>query len=421
MTGAGPLAFLSRAFGRERRSSLENPSVPLSDPEAWARLFGVWSSTAGPVVTVETAMGIPAVWCAVNVLADLIASLPLHEFRREDDGARERITRGRLPAMFSGTVNEDLLTSYKWRRGSMVSALLTGAGRTWVEKNALGQPVNFWPLETARTTVVREGGRTSYRYQVTAERSVVYAAHEVINITFVDGLDGVAHFVPVERLRDTLGLAIALERYASKFFQNGGVPPLALHTPLGSPAANARAKTDTDAAIKKANVDRSNVLIMPPATELKPIGFDPEKGQLVEAQRFVVEQVCRVFNLPPSFVHDLTHGTFANTEQADLHLVKHTATAWVRQWETELNAKLYGQRQTNRFAEFNLDGLLRGDFKTRMEGWARAIQTGQATPNEARRAENRPDMEGGNELYIQGATVPISHAGNFSGKGVSNA
>lgn len=394
---------LGRSRG-EPRSSLENPSVSLGNADAWASLLGQWNSVAGPKVTVDSALGIPAFWCAVNFLSGMIASLPLHEFKRTH-GGRERVTSGMIPGMLGGTVNDDFLTSFKWRRGVMTSILTTGASRTFIEKNKAGQPINLWPL--GRTTKHLQGGRTLYK-----SGGKTYAAHEVIDLTWLDKGDGVSHFDPIARHKDSIGLVIAMERYAAKFFQNGGVPPLALHAPVGSPAAAGRAKSDVNQAIRKANEDRSDVVIMPAGTELKPIGLEPEKGQLVEAQRFGIEQVARIFNLPPVFLQDLTHGTFSNTEQQDLHLVKHVAATWVSAIEQELNAKFYGLRHGAKYVEFNLDGLLRGDFKTRMEGWARGVQGGVVMPNEARRAENRPDAPGGDRLYIQGATVPLEKAGD---------
>ena len=396
--------------GETRSSgSIENPQVPVSARDFWQQLLGEWNAADAPVVSVEQALSVPAVWAAVNFIAGTIAALPLHEYR-ETAGGRERVENGMLAGILTGTVNDDFLTSFAWRKGFMVQVLLTGAGRTYVEKNGRGLPINLFPLETRRTTKKRTGWVTTYAYR-DGGAPKAYQAHEVIDVEWMSGLDGVSVFNPLHRFRGTFGLAVALENYARRFFANGGVPPLVLHTPLGSPGANARAKTDTDAAIRKANEDRSNVLLMPVGSDLKAVGVDPEKGQMVEGRRFVVEEIARIFGLPPVFLQDLTHGTFSNTEQQDLHVVKHTLTQWVEAIEQQFNAKFYGPRATGRFVEFNLDGLLRGDFKTRMEGWARGVQAGIVKPNEARRSENRPDAPGGDRLYIQGATVPLEDAG----------
>lgn len=396
------------SFGRRREPRSQQPEVySLSDVGGWAGILEHWNSALVPTVTVEAALGVPAIWCGVNFLSNLMAVLPFKEFKRTAAGDREQVTTGMIAGMLAGTVNDDYLTSFKWRKNRMVSVLLTGAGRTWVEKDAGGRPVNLWPLETAKTRKIRQSGKTLFRYAVSSSKTVTYDASEVIDLTFIDQLDGLGHFDPVKRLRNTIGLALALQDYSAKFFANGGVPPLALHTQVGSAGANARAKKDVDAAIREANKDKSNVLLLPIGSELKAVGIDPEKGQVVEGQRFVIEEFARLLGLPPVFLQDLTHGTYTNTEQQDLHLSKHVANGWARQWESECNAKFYGPRNTSRFVEMNLDGLQRGDFKTRMDGLAQGINTAQLTPNEARALDNRPALPGGDRLFIQGATVPL--------------
>lgn len=391
---------------REARASIENPAVSLSSAEAWQSLFQSWNSVAGVEVNVETALSVPAVWCAVNFIGGTIAALPLKLYKVNAEGDRERVKTGMLASILATTVNDDFLTSFKWRKGAISEVLLEGRSYTFVEKNKAGQVMNLWPLEVSKTTVVKRQGRTIYQYQDGA-RTVEYSASEIIDLPFLSRLSGVGHFNPVQVLKDTIGMAVAIRTYASKFFLNGGVPPLALHTPLGSPGANKRAAEDVTQAVRDANAERRNVVVMPMGTELKPVGFDPEKGQMTEAQRFIIEEIARIYDLPPVFLQDLTHGTFSNTEQQDLHFVKHTLTQWVELIEQELNAKLFGPRNTTQFVEFDLDGLLRGDFKTRMEGWAQAINTAQVMPNEVRRAENRPPVKGGDRLFIQGATVPL--------------
>jgi HK97 family phage portal protein len=133
---------------------------------------------------------------------------------------------------------------------------------------------------------------------------------------------------------------------------------------------------------------------------------------MTEARLFQIQEIARLYGLPPVFLQDLSKGTFSNTEQQDLQLVKHLVVHWAVIFEQELNLKLFGQRRRVREVKHNLDGLQRGDFKSRIEGLARAIQTGQLMPDEARALENRPpDPTGaGAKLYIQGATVPLGTA-----------
>lgn len=152
------------------------------------------------------------------------------------------------------------------------------------------------------------------------------------------------------------------------------------------------------------------MLYMPEHHELKPVAFKPEEGQLTEARLFQIQEIARIYSLPPVFLQDLSNGTYSNSEQQDLHFVKHTLTHWLELWEQELNAKLLGvgASRRDRFIEFNVDGLLRGDFKTRMDGYATAIQNGILTMDEARVKENLP-AKGGNadELFVNSASVPV--------------
>lgn len=128
---------------------------------------------------------------------------------------------------------------------------------------------------------------------------------------------------------------------------------------------------------------------------------------MTDARRFQVEEIARVYQIPPAFLQDLTNGTFSNTEQQDLFFVKHLVGQWVEALDQEMNLKLFGQRNGGRYIEHNVDGLLRGDFASRMAGHAQAIQNAIRTPNEARELENLPALPNGDELLIQGATVPL--------------
>ena len=211
---------------------------------------------------------------------------------------------------------------------------------------------------------------------------------------------------PISQNKDVIGMAISATRYGSKAFQSGGIPPAVLIGPFSSGAAAARASEDVAAATMKLAKEGRPIMALPLGHDLKSIGLDPEKMQLLELQQFSIEQIARIYSLPPVFLQDLTHGTFSNTEQQDLHFVKHTVKRWVEQFEQEMNLKFFG-RGSDFYVEFNVDGLLRGDFKTRMEAYATSIQNGIRTPNEVRAIENLDSKENADALLIQGATVPL--------------
>jgi HK97 family phage portal protein len=331
--------------------------------------------------------------------------LPLHLYRKGKNG-RETADNDPLYAILHDAPNDEL-TSFDWRKGMMANVLLRGRAVSFIERNKAGRVMNIWPLDPASLTIKRAEGRKLYDYQ-DGSRKVTYKASEVIDLTFMLRPDGLTHFDPIAKLRGPVGLALALDDYARKFFANGGVPPLVLTGSVPSPSAAARAASDVNQAIRDANAERRNVLIMPAGHELKPVGIDPQKSQMTEARQFQIEEIARIYGIPPVFLQDLTHGTFSNTEQQDLNLVKHLIAQWVKKIEQEFNLKLFSPRNNSKFVEFNLDGLLRGDFETRMAGYAMAIQNAINTPDEVREMENWP-TQGGDaaKLHIQGATVPL--------------
>lgn len=390
----------------EQRSSLENPRVPLSDAKAWAAVFGAMDAASGIDVTPDKALGVPAVWCAVNFIANTFAALPAPVFRKTETG-REKDERNPVYILLHDWVNDDYLTSFAWRKQAMVDTLLTGRSYTFVEGKRSGRITNLWPLNPFNVTVERVNGQRRYKYR-NGEKQFVYGVDEIIDVPFMVGFDKLSSVNPTSVLRDTLGLCIALERYASRFFRNGGVPPLAMQMPSGASAGAARrGAANIEELIQSANDGSGLVLPMPEGHRLEAVGFEPAKGQLTEARLYQIREIARIYGLPPIFLQDLQFGTYSNTEQQDLMLVKHTLTQWLVCWEQELNAKLFGPRSKN-YIRFNQDGLLRGDYTTRMTGHAQAVQNGIKTPDECRELEDMAPKGGlADKLFIQGATVPL--------------
>lgn len=411
------MAFWNRkTTGDEKRASIENPTVPISSSNILSILGFSGDSAAGVTVTIENALGVPAVWAAVNFIAGTIAGLPLHVYKKSSAG-REKVNGG-LSLILHDAVNDEC-SSFDWRKYSFERVLTGGRSLTFIERNEAGRVINLWPLNPAEVTIKRNAGRKTYTLRQ-SDRTTTYSASEIIDIPFMLDADMLTSRSPILTNKDTIGLAIAATNYGSKFFNNGGVPPFVMTGNFQTGAGLKRASDDLEQAVKSSSKEGRLALTLPAGHEIKTIGADPDKSQLVELKRFLIEEVARIYSLPPNFLQDLTHGTFSNTEQQDLHLVKHTIKRWVEQAEQELNLKLFGRNSNNQYVEFNLDGLQRGDFKTRMEGYAQAIQNGILKPNEARRQENRPDDPKGNVLLIQGATVPLGSQPTPEPTGASN-
>lgn len=393
------MSFFDRFRRAETRASIENPTVAVSSKDFLA-FFGQSASDL-PHVTPDSAMTVPAVAAAVTFLSGAMANLPLHLFNDKGTAGVER-DRTDLAKILNEAANEEW-SSFAARRyfwSQVFSA--PGRGLFWIER--VGPKIlGLWPMDASTTVVQRVQGRRVYRYD-----GKTYAASEVIDVPFLLKADQISSHSAFVMAAKAIQLALAMGDYASGFFAGGGVPPLALTGPMPAGAeAVKRAQSDIKRAIDAAKSNNEPVFPIPAGYELKPVGFEPDKGQMTEARRLQVEELARVWGLPPVFLQDMTHGTFSNTEQQDLFLVKHLISRWAKALEDELNLKLFGAKRNKRYVEHNLDGLMRGDLKSRMEALAMGVQTALLTPDEGRALDNRGPKEGGDKLYIQGATVPL--------------
>jgi HK97 family phage portal protein len=400
------MGFLTRALGiPEKRIMTDTigltaslPGIERQDADL-IKIFGL-SNISLPAVTIESALHVPAVWAAVSFLSRTLAALPLHAYRKSADGPSK--IEGGLETLIHEAPNKEW-TSFKLRQHFWQQVFTGGRGLLYIERSG-SNIVSLWPIDPNKVQLRRTPkGETTY--QINGEP---YAASDIIDVPFMLRSDGLRHYGPITQGAETIQLALAMNQYGAKFFAGGGVPPLGLYGPPPvSREALQRAMQDVQRAIEVARESNMPIVQLPAGYELKPIGFDPAKGQMTDGRRFQVEEIARIYNMPPVFLQDLTNGTFSNSEQQDLFFVKHLVGQWSQTFEEECNLKLFGQRNGGRYIEHNLDGLLRGDYAARMAGHAAAVQNAIRTPNEVRALENLPALPDGDDLLIQGATVPL--------------
>lgn len=382
-------------FGKEKRSTITQSA----NRNEFIQFFGLDGSSL-PTVTNDSALGVPAVWAAVSFLSRTLASLPLHVYERSSDETKK--LDNPLSRLLLCAPNEET-TSFKWRQYFWQQVFTGGRGLTWIERSN-NTVVGLWNIDPVGAKIIRNNGRTTYQ----VGEKTPYPAADVIDLPFMLKHDGLSHYGPLQSGAKTIQLAMSMNDYGANFFQGGGIPPLAVKGPMPSgKEALQRAQEQISESIKASRDSGIPITNLPSGYELVPIGFDPEKGQMTEARRFQVEEIARLYNLPPVFLQDLTNGTFSNTEQQDLHLVKHVVSQWACAFEQELNLKIYGMRNKSKFIKHNLDGLMRGDLTSRMDALAKGVNNAIRTPNEVRSLENLPKVPNGDDLLIQGATVPL--------------
>lgn len=385
-------------FGRESRASIEDPSTPISNPAQWfLNLFTGGQSAAGVPVTPEIALTVPAAWRSVNLISETIASLPLQLFKIKGE---ERIpaSKDALHHLLHDAVNETL-TSFRWRRLFMRHLLLHGRHFTRIERNQANKVTSLFPLTPKNVTVERRNGRVRYRVR-TDRGTEILEPSEILHFTGLDADDGLDGVSPIGKLKDAIGFSKALEIYGSKFFSRGARPDIVLEIPGKlSPEAVDRLKASVEKT--HAGVENSHgVMVAEDGVKIHTISTENEHAQFLETRKMQRLEVANAFNVPLFFLGD-SDPAKANSEQQALFFVKHTIRPWLVMIEQEMNLKLIGRAPRRKFIKFNVDGLLRGDFKTRMDGLAKAVQNALNTPNEARALLDYPPLPGGNQLYLQ--------------------
>lgn len=379
----------------------------------WKAFFGLDGIEIGEV-TAEKAMEITSVYSAVNFIADQFASLPCHVYRNvPKGGGTVKAENDPLHAMMTGVVNDNFRTSFEWRKAMAISVLLNGRAYSHIERDGLDREKNFRELIFANVTPRLKGGRLEYVHKRPGKPDEIIPAKDMIDINPNPMMDGVSHYNPVYQNRHTLALILAAEKFSATTFANNGVPPLQLVSSVAaSPGAQERAGNKVFEALRNAAAQKKNILPLPEGYELKPIGFDPAKLQLLEFRKWSVGEVARILRLPKFFLSDTDGGTLANVEHQSQSLVKNTLTPMlIAPFEGQMTAKC-GKRNT--FVKLNLNGFLRGDFKTQMEGLQSAVNAGIMTANEARELLELKADPDGDRLFVQGAMVPMKDAGKLA-------
>jgi len=383
--------------------------------------FGTASS--GKPVNENTAMQMTAVYSCVRILSETVAGLPLHVYQYNDNGGKEKHLRHPLYKLLHDEPNPEM-TSFAFRETLMSHLLLWGNAYAQIIRNARGEVISLYPLMPNKMTVDRDkNGRLFYLYQRSSgdtpslgkDNSVYLAPSDVLHIPGL-GFDGLVGYSPIAMAKNAVGLAIATEEYGAKFFANGAAPGGVLEHP-GTIKDPQKVKDSWNAAYQ-GSANSNRVAVLEEGMKYQAIGISPEQAQFLETRKFQINEIARIFRVPPHMLADLEKSSFSNIEQQSLEFVKYTLDPWVVRWEqTMYRALLSPSEKPNVFIKFNVDGLLRGDYVSRMNGYAVARQNGWMSANDIRELENldRIPVKLGGDLYlINGAMTKLQDAGAFA-------
>ena len=387
---------------------------------SYSFLFG--GSTSGKAVTERTAMQMTAVYSCVRILAEAVSGLPLNLYHYLPDGGKEKSFDHPLYRLLHDEPNPEM-SSFVFRETLMTHLLLWGNAYAQIIRNGKGEVAALYPLMPNRMTVDRdESGQLYYSYNRSPDEAptmkgstVILKPNEVLHSPGL-GFDGLVGYSPIAMAKNAIGMAIACEEYGAKFFANGAAPGGVLEHP-GTIKDPQRVRESWQSTFGGSG-NSNKIAVLEEGMKYTPIGISPEQAQFLETRKFQINEIARIFRVPPHMVGDLEKSSFSNIEQQSLEFVKYTLDPWVIRWEQSIMRTLLSPDEKKKyFVKFNLEGLLRGDYQSRMTGYATARQNGWMSANDIRELENldRIPAEDGGDLYlINGNMLPLANAGAFA-------
>ena len=400
-----PFSMLFRARDKPgRRPSPEDSISPAPN-------FYFGTSGAGKSVTVSSAIQMSTVYACVRVIAETVASLPLHVYEITDKGSMKAAGHP-LYRILHDEPNAEM-SSFIMRETMLSHLLLWGNSYSQIIRSGRNSIIALYPLMPDHMEVDRDSkGRLVYTYTTTEGQTVKLQPEDVLHIPGL-GFDGIMGYSPIALERNAVGLGIAAEEYGAKFFANGARPSGVLTHP--NTVKDPKRLRESWNAAYGGSANANKVCILEEGMTYAPISIPNSEAQFLETRKFQVEEICRIYRVPPHLVCNLDRATFSNIEHSSIDFAVHTIRPWLVRIEQAMNRALFSETEKGRFfVQFNIDGLMRGDYKSRMEGYAIGRQNGWLSANDIRELENLnplEDEDGGDVYLCNGNLVPVALAG----------
>jgi len=356
------------------------------------------------VFDTDKALTLTAVWCAIRLLSESVSSLPISVFSKQSNGDKLEDTKSPIYNLvkFKPNYYQSKITFFEF---IMLCICTTGNSYVQIIRNNSGTPVQLICLDPDNVTVVVNNNELFYH------DSGVLDSSDVLHFkTLTD--DGVTGISPIDQCSKALKWSESLEEFGSTFFSNGAKPSSILQTERAlSDTALQRLKTSFNNNYGKLKNSNSTIVLEEGLT-FKPISISPEQAQFLSSRQFSIEEVARIFNVPPHLLKDLSKSSFNNIEMQNQEYLTFTLLPYITRIEEEMNLKLFRTNELGKtFVEFNVNGLLRGDVKSRTEAYKTAITNGYMSINEVRQKENMNSIEGGDKHFMQMNMTTIEKIG----------
>jgi len=399
-------------------------SWDIREPGSWWGLAG-GATTAGVRVDQKTAKRFAAVFTAIRVISETLASLPCNLKEQVDSRTTRNATDHVLYPLFHDQPNpeQDIMS---WLDSQV--AFQVGWGNAFAEKqrSTLNQPAAFWQIHPSRIPIknIRRNSANPDDFDyITAGQpgELVYyvnnddgtqtpiAASDMFHVPGVMTENGVTGQSLIEWGANAIGNAIAAEQHAGAIFRNGAVSNIVLTHPktLGEDAVKSLRQQWQN---RRQGVENHyKPLVLEEGMDAKPIDMNPEATQLLASRQFSVNEIARLFRLPPHLLADLTRSTNNNIEAQGLEFIVYSMLPWIIRWEKAMQRQLLTDEEKKKYRfKFNVNGLLRGDQAARGQFYQVMFNLGAYSPNDILELEDRNPVDGGDQRFIQGNNaVPL--------------
>jgi HK97 family phage portal protein len=382
-------------------------TAPPRDPVV-AQWLGAGSQTAaGANVTADSAMRVNAVYACINRISNTIAQTPLLLYQELENGGKQRDKKNPLYTLLHRKPNrwqtpfefKQMLAAHVALRGNAYAAIVSTPTSSVSELVPLhpDRVMPFWTENQAR----------AYRYQPISGREQILLQGEILHIQGLsfDGLKGLS---PIEYCRESIGVALATEEHGARLFSNGAQVGMALKHPA-TLTKNTADNLKRQFEQRYSGVGNAHkTLVLEEGMTIEKLGLTAEDSQFLETRQFQVVDIARIWEMPLHMIGDLSGSTNNNIEQQSLEFVQYTMGPWFTRFEEALDRDLV--YQPDRYFEFLVDGLLRGDIKSRYAAYAIGKQWGWLSSNDIREKENLNPIEGGDTYVTPLNMAPIDAA-----------
>lgn len=375
---------------------------------------------SGVIVSDYTAMQISAVWACVRLVSETVSTLPIAVYRRTEEG-RNTEPEHQLARVLAQP--NRYMTGVEFMEAMNANLAMHGNAYAVIQRNGVGQVSSLWPLYASAMDVDKlDDGTVIYRY--TDGKNVnIYAAENILHVKGF-GVSGLVGLSPLAYARQSIGLSIAAETYAAKFFGNGARPGGVLTIDRVLKPEQREALRKNFAGMHEGAENSHKLHVLEAGMNYQQIGIAPEDAQMLETRRFQIEDIARFFRVPSFLINDTAKSTSWGTglEQQNLAFLAYSLRPYLTRWEQAINSSLITppQKRTH-YVEFNLEGLLRADSSARSSFYSQMVQNGLMTRNEVRRKENLPEVDNGDELTAQINLAPLDKLGETDQTEPSNA